>query len=75
VFVEIGDDPEGRPQFFVVPELWIQADSDRAHAAYLERHGGHRARASESKHHSIETKRIEQWRDRWDLLEILEADD
>ena len=38
--------------------------------AYLARHGhgGRRKINPESTHHSISLKRIEQWRDRWDIL-------
>lgn len=63
---------EGRalPEYFVVPEKWIQKDIDAAYAAYLKRHGGKRARTPGSTHHAIRKDRVEQWRDRWDLLGI-----
>jgi hypothetical protein len=68
VFVDIGENP---PQFFVVPEPWIQDDIDRSYVEYLDRHGGQRPRTTHSTHHSIPRGRIEQWRDRWDLLGLL----
>ena len=76
------DDPEDRrfwilvdlshehPEFFVMPAYWIENDIVQRHAEYLEAHGGHRARSAESTHHSINVKRLEQWRGRWDVLGI-----
>src|SRR2546425_104378 len=56
------------PEYFVVPEKWIQDDIDRAHKAYLDRHGG---QGRTAKQHAIPHSRIEVWRDRWDLLGIV----
>jgi hypothetical protein len=74
IFVELGDSPQGRPKFYVVPEPWIHEDILRSHAEYLERHGGKRPRTQDSKHHSISDERIEQWENRWDLLGLFEED-
>ncbi|MFP3882944.1 MAG: hypothetical protein ACLFWH_11595 [Actinomycetota bacterium] len=74
IFVDLTDDPHRRPQFYIVPERWIQDDIDRTHAQYLERHGGRRPQTQESKHHSIDEERIEQWADRWDLLGLFDRD-
>jgi Holliday junction resolvase-like predicted endonuclease len=70
VFVDLHVDPESRPDFYIVRERWIQADIDRAHAAYLARHGGVRPRTTGSTHHAITRARIAKWKDRWDLLGI-----
>jgi hypothetical protein len=70
VFVDLHGS-EAQPDYFIVPEKWIQDDIQRAHGEYLKRHGGQRARTPTSKHHAIRPSRIEEWRDRWDLLRIL----
>lgn len=75
VFVDLGLDPTGQPQCFVVSEAWIQNDIDRAHAEYLQRHGGTRAQTPSSRHHSIHVSRIGQWRDQWHLLRIFDRAD
>lgn len=62
------------PDFYVMPEWWIQNDIYNAHAAYLERHSGRRPKSVDSTHHSIEVARIEQWKGQWDLLGIFSAD-
>jgi hypothetical protein len=66
IFVDL----EGEPVYYIVPEWWIQNDIHRAHMAYLDRHGGHRAINPTSDHHSIQHTRIQEWRDRWDVLGI-----
>ena len=53
---------------YVAPDLWVRRDIRRAHAEYLHRHGGHRARNDAPSHHAIATSRLEQWSDRWDQL-------
>jgi predicted Abi (CAAX) family protease len=70
ILVDLSQDPDAQPEFFIVPESWMQEDIDRAHAEYLKRHGGQRARTPTSSHHSISKNRVEQWRGRWDLLMI-----
>jgi len=57
-----------RPGFLIAPESWVENDIYETHQAHLVRHGGRRARSPNSTHHGIQTGRIEQWRDRWDLL-------
>ena len=66
IFVELVE----IPRYYIVPEWWIQNDIHHAHQDYLNQHGGHRPRNSSSNHHSVSTKRIQQWHDRWDLLGI-----
>jgi hypothetical protein len=67
VFVDLRK-PPAPPEFYVVPEWWIENDIHNAHAAYLARHGGQRAKTQDSTHHAIRRSRIEDWHDRWDLL-------
>jgi hypothetical protein len=73
IFVELKT-PPAQPDFFVVPEWWIENDIFRTHAEYLAKHGGKRAISNESTHHAIKRSRIEQWRDRWDLLSLFSED-
>jgi hypothetical protein len=73
VFVQLMK-PPAQPEFYVVPEWWIENDIHEAHEEYLARHGGHRARTMDSTHHSIKPSRVVQWRDRWDLLGLLTAE-
>jgi len=54
--------------FYVVPEGWMVEDIDAHHQEYLERHGGVRKLNRKSTHHAIRLDRIDEWRDRWDLL-------
>jgi hypothetical protein len=69
VFVELTK-PPAQPEFYVVPEWWIENDIYRVHQEYLARHGGQRAQTKDSTHHAIEPSRIEQWRDQWNLLRL-----
>ena len=62
VFVDLST---SLPLFFVCPGSYVAADIDRAHAKYLEHHGGRRAESNESKHHAIRLHRVEGWRDVW----------
>jgi Holliday junction resolvase-like predicted endonuclease len=59
------------PEYYIVPEWWIQRDIYNTHHAYLKKHGGKRAHNSKSKHHSIKSSRIEKWKDRWGELGII----
>lgn len=70
IFVDIGRDPEVRPDYFVAPAWWIENSIHVVHESYLAAHGGQRARNPDSTHHAIPVARIEQWRERWDLLRI-----
>lgn len=58
------------PEYYVVPEWWMQNDIYTAHHQYLKQHGGQRAKSPDSTHHAITIARVQEWRDRWDLLEI-----
>lgn len=65
-------EPGVAPEYYVIPEWWIQNDIHGAHQAYLARHAGIRPRTQDSKHHKIDLKRIEPWRGRWDILGIFD---
>ncbi len=69
VLVDLATD-KGPPIYYVVPDWWMRNDIYRAHRAYLRRHGGKRAINPQSKHDSIDIRRIAQWKDRWDLLKL-----
>jgi hypothetical protein len=71
VFVDI-EGSKKDADFYIVPEWWIQNNIHQVHHAYLSRHGGTRKKNPNSKHHSIKWDRLEEWRNRWDLLKIQE---
>jgi hypothetical protein len=58
------------PDFYIMPEYWIQNDIHKHHTAYLAKHGGKRPSGSESKHTRISMNRVEQWKGRWDILGV-----
>lgn len=66
-FVDFTEQP---PSVFVAPDSWVRRDVHDAHESYLARHGGHRAENDTSDHHALSADRIEQWRGRWDLLDV-----
>jgi Holliday junction resolvase-like predicted endonuclease len=72
VFVDLGDVATS-PRYWIAPDWWIRNDIDKAHQAYLGRHGGTRPSNPDSKHHSIDEKRLKDWKERWDVLGIFEA--
>ena len=65
VFVDIAS---SIPLYYVCPDWWIRNDIHMNHQAYLQRHGGTRAKNPASLHHGITRKRIERWEGRWDIL-------
>lgn len=67
VFVDLPDAP-GQPSYFIAPEWWVLNDIYVHHGAYLAKHGGKRAVNPDSTHHAIKHARIEEWRNRWDIL-------
>ncbi|MCS7303113.1 MAG: hypothetical protein NZ606_06745 [Candidatus Kapabacteria bacterium] len=71
VFVDLGEIGEP-PRYWVVPEWWINDNIYWAHQEYLRRHGGVRPGNPDSLHHSIDESRLEEWKDRWDVLGIVE---
>jgi hypothetical protein len=69
VFVDLGD-AYAPPRYYIVRDAWIRHDIYEAHQAYIAKHGGQRAKNPTSLHHAIYLARIEQWEDRWDLLNL-----
>ncbi len=69
VFADLSDS-EAPPSYYVVPRWWIQNNIYRVHKASLAKHGDRRKVNPKSKHHSIDVSRIEQWKDRWDILNL-----
>ncbi len=69
VFVNLGDE-QTPPRYWIVPEWWIKDDIYKKHQTYLKKHGGIRPGNPASTHHSIDESRLEQWKDRWDILGI-----
>lgn len=67
MFVDLGPD---HPTYFIAPRWWVRNDIHSDHSAFLARHGGVRPNTPGSEHHGIPTHRVEQWRDRWDVLRI-----
>ena len=71
VFVDLGD-LNVSPRYWVVPDWWLRDNIYWTHKAYLDSHGGKRARSQDSTHHAIEEKRLQKWLDRWDILGIFD---
>lgn len=69
VFVDLGD-KESMPRYWIAPESWVLKDIYEHHQRYLDSHGGKRARSPDSTHHKILEERLEQWQDKWDILNI-----
>lgn len=69
IFVDI-EDPTKQPNYFIVPDWWMRNSIFEEHKAYLAKHDGSRAKNPKSKHHGILIKRIEIWKDRWDILKL-----
>lgn len=70
IFVDLskGKNP---PDFYVVPDWWIRNDIYETHNAYLKKRFGKTAITLDSKHHAVDHRRLEQWKDGWNILEIL----
>lgn len=73
VLVDIGRDAGRAPGYFIVPEWWIENHIHETHLAYLAEHQGRRPRNPNSTHFAIRPDDVERWRDRWDLLPILQG--
>ena len=69
VFVDLGK-REAPPSYYVVPDHWMRNNIRRTHRDFLAKHGGRRPITPKSKHHAIGVKRIQQWKNRWDLLKL-----
>ncbi|RSN60695.1 hypothetical protein DMH01_15550 [Amycolatopsis sp. WAC 04182] len=55
------------PEFYVMPAEWFRADVEQRYAAFMNRVGS-RPRNPDSKHHSVRTADVEQWRGRWAVI-------
>jgi hypothetical protein len=73
----VADDTEGvifldlaadEPEFYVAAGDWLRDDVAKHYGDYVAAHGGTRRDNPESRHHKVTTKRVAQWRDRWDVL-------
>jgi hypothetical protein len=71
VFVGLGD-LDAFPRYWVVPDWWIRDNIYRTHQTYLDSHGGKRPRTQDSTHHAINESRLEEWKERWDILGIFD---
>jgi len=70
IFVRL--DSENRPpEYFIIPDWWMRNNIYEHHQSYLARHGGNRAINPKAKHHSIQLKRINEWKGRWDILKVI----
>lgn len=70
IFVRLATNNDKSPEYFIVPDWWIRNDIYTNHQSYLAKHGGVRAVNPKAKHHSISSKRIQKWKDRWDSLGV-----
>ncbi len=68
-FVDLGG-LDAAPRYWIAPDWWIRNDIYKTHKAYLDSHGGKRARNPDSTHHSIDERRLKDWQGRWDILGI-----
>jgi hypothetical protein len=66
ILVDLG---QPKPEFFVAPEDWMVENIYRVHRQFLAEHQGRRPKSPDSTHHAIRRDRVEEWRERWDLLE------
>jgi hypothetical protein len=64
VLVDVG---ASEPEFFVVPEDWMVQNIYETHQRFLARHAG--KPVTSSPHHAIRPRQVEQWRDRWDVVD------
>lgn len=71
VFVDLKAVDLGRksPKFYIMPAGWVENYIHEEQKAYLARRGITQEQRR-SRHWGIKTKAIEQWRDRWELLEL-----
>lgn len=71
IFVHLGSE-EHSPTYYVCPMREFAAQHCQGHEDWIKRHGGTRPKSPESKHTLVTADGIEQWRERWDLLGILD---
>lgn len=58
------------PDYYVMTGDWLRRKIYNDHKMYLRSHGGRRPISPESSHHKETLESVEQWKDRWDLLEL-----
>ena len=58
------------PDFYIMPEYWIQNDIHKNHTAYWAKHISKQSNGPQSKHHGISIERVERWKGRWDILGV-----
>ena len=58
IFVSLGE-VDASPEYWIVPDWWVRNEIYRAHKAYLETHGGKRARNPDSEHAAVSEKQLE----------------
>ncbi|HTT52380.1 MAG TPA: hypothetical protein VMH35_13345 [Streptosporangiaceae bacterium] len=66
-FVDLSSE---HPAYFIAPRWWIRNDIRRIAAPYHARYEQEHGYPRQSHHHAIPVNRIEQWRERWDILDI-----
>lgn len=69
IFVDI-EKVDSPPCYYIVPDWWMRNDIFKKFEEIKARHGGQRAKNPDSTHHGIRIKRVEQWKDRWDILKV-----
>jgi hypothetical protein len=62
-----------RPEFYVVPNWWIENQMYLDYQAFLARNSGTRPVNPKSTHIGIRTDLVAEWKDRWDILGIFDA--
>ena len=67
IFVDISK-MDASPDYYIVPDWWMRNNIQEACDAYIKKKKG--KITTESKHHSVDVKRIGKWKDRWDILRI-----
>ena len=70
VFVDLTKE-KNPPDYYIVPDCWMRKNIHDTHNAYLKKRFGKRPVTLESKHHAVTLRQIEKWRDRWDILKII----
>jgi hypothetical protein len=67
IFVDISK-MDASPDYYIVPDWWMRNNIQEACDAYIKKKKG--KITTESKHQSVDVKRIGKWKDRWDILRI-----
>lgn len=69
VFVDLGD-VDHSPRYWIAPDWWVLNNVYEVHQQYLNRSGGHRPQTPDSTHHAIDEGRLEEWKNKWEILGI-----